>query len=127
MSDFSLSLQSITAVCYHGTLTANGRVTGDPVLEMRLLDTSLGQIALMPEPQKKRTWRVRAEIPPTAISDGVQTIIIHDTRSGETLASFALVAGTPLEDDLRADIALLRAELDLLNSAFRRHCNTGKH
>ena len=40
---------------------------------------------------------------------------------GEVLASFTLVAGVPLEEDLRAEISLLRAELDLLKKAFRRH------
>jgi hypothetical protein len=28
----------------------------------------------------------------------------------------------PLEEDIRAEVSLLRAELDLLKRAFRRHC-----
>ncbi|MFZ5749697.1 MAG: hypothetical protein ACOY5U_01375 [Pseudomonadota bacterium] len=42
--------------------------------------------------------------------------------SGGTLASFVVIGGAPVEADLRAEVELLRAELDLLKRAFRRHC-----
>ena len=38
------------------------------------------------------------------------------------LASFTVVMGQPLDEDIRAEMALLRAELDMLKRAFRRHC-----
>lgn len=41
---------------------------------------------------------------------------------GVTLARFTLVAGQALEEDIRAELNLLRAELDLLKRAFQRHC-----
>jgi hypothetical protein len=66
-------------------------------------------------------WNVRLPVPPALISDGVQTIVITDADSGETLATFTLVAGEPLAEDLRAEISLLRAELDMLKLAFRRY------
>ena len=37
------------------------------------------------------------------------------------LAQFTLVAGQPLDEDIRAELSLLRAELDLLKRAFQRH------
>ena len=40
----------------------------------------------------------------------------------EVLGSFTLIAGEALGDDLRAEVSLLRAELDMLKRAFRRHC-----
>jgi len=122
MSRFSLCRQSITGGIYHGTLTRTGRSKAEPVLEIRLLDVPLGTASIKPDSLKKGTWHVEAKIPARAINEGVQTIIIRDVQTGKTLDSFALVAGTPLQDDLRADIALLRAELDLLKSAFRHHC-----
>lgn len=67
-------------------------------------------------------WVVRVPVPPEAVGDGVHTVVVRDEGTGETLASFALVAGEALAPDLRAEIDLLRAELDLLKSAFRRHC-----
>ena len=33
-----------------------------------------------------------------------------------------IVTGVAMEDDVRAEIDLLRAELDMLKRAFRRHC-----
>lgn len=67
-------------------------------------------------------WRVSVSIPPAMISDGVQTFVVSDS-GGSTLSTFSIIAGEPLADDLRAEISLLRNELDLLQTAFRRHCS----
>ncbi len=67
-------------------------------------------------------WDVMVPIPTELIGDGVQTFVIADRTSGETLATFALMAGEALAGDIRAEIDLLRAELDMLKRAFRRHC-----
>lgn len=61
-------------------------------------------------------------IPAERIADGVQTFVIRDRRTDQGLASFAIVAGDALAEDIRAEIGLLRAELDMLKKAFRRHC-----
>lgn len=63
---------------------------------------------------------VRLDLPLAVLSEGVQTVVFR--VAGEVLATVTLVAGAPLDEDLRAEIALLRAELDLLKRAFRRHC-----
>ncbi|MEO0487729.1 MAG: hypothetical protein AAF092_17660 [Pseudomonadota bacterium] len=68
------------------------------------------------------TWRLRVPIPVEAISDGVQTFLVVERGKSTALTSFALCAGEPLAEDLRAEVALLRAELDMLKRAFRRHC-----
>jgi hypothetical protein len=65
---------------------------------------------------------LRVPLPPETLSDGVQTYVVSDTGTGEVLGSFALVAGEPLAQDVRAELELLRAELDMLKRAFRRHC-----
>jgi len=67
-------------------------------------------------------WRVTAPIPPALISDGVQTFVVSDATDA-TLGRFTIVCGEPLADDLRAEISLLRAELDILKRSFRRHCS----
>jgi hypothetical protein len=41
---------------------------------------------------------------------------------GMVLDQFTVIVGVPLEEDLRAEISLLRAELDLLKRSFQRHC-----
>ena len=48
--------------------------------------------------------------------------LISKQATGERLASFTVVTGEPLEDDIRGELDLLRAELDMLKKAFRRHC-----
>ena len=70
------------------------------------------------------SMRISVPVPATLISDGVQTFTVEDS-TGRVLASFAILAGDVLAHDLRAEIALLRAELDILKSAFRKHVTGG--
>lgn len=67
-------------------------------------------------------WVVSVPIPADRISDGVQSFVIRERGSETVLTSFAIVAGDALAEDLRAEMSLLRAELDMLKKAFRRHC-----
>ena len=67
-------------------------------------------------------WVVRVPVPANVLGDGVQTFIITEKGQSETLASFSIICGDPLSDDIRAELDLMRAELDLLKQAFRRHC-----
>ncbi|MFQ5437548.1 MAG: hypothetical protein ACE5DK_01830 [Paracoccaceae bacterium] len=126
MSDFELTRQHIRAGTYRATLSTKARIKGDPVLELRFLNEKTAPVSIERDPGAKKTWNVSAEIPASAISDGVQTFLIRDTRSGETLDRFAIAAGIPLQGDLSADVGLLRAELDLLKAAFRKHCTSRK-
>ena len=66
-------------------------------------------------------WLLRLPIPTERLDDGVQTFLLRARDGGQTLGHFSIVSGTPLEADLRAEIDLLRAELDLLKRVFRRH------
>ncbi|MCY1126699.1 hypothetical protein OU426_07535 [Frigidibacter sp. RF13] len=70
-------------------------------------------------------WRLIAPIPAAAIEEGVQVFQVIDRASGVRLGHFAISAGTPDGTDLVAEIALLRADLDLLARAFRQHCREG--
>ena len=60
-------------------------------------------------------------VPLTAVADGVHTLVVADME-GETLATINLAAGEAMAGDLRAEVDMLRAELDLLKRAFRHHC-----
>ena len=48
--------------------------------------------------------------------------MIRDRKEDVVLGSFSIVAGDALAEDIRAELTLLRAELDMLKKAFRRHC-----
>ncbi len=66
-------------------------------------------------------WTLRIPVPVWAVGDGVQTFLIEDMTTGEVLESFAIAAGEVLRDDFRAEIGLLRAELDVLKTVIRRN------
>ncbi|MCB2093222.1 MAG: hypothetical protein H6901_04965 [Rhodobacteraceae bacterium] len=88
-------------------------------LEKPLENVTVGESAV------DGSWPVSAPIPAKLLSDGVQTFVVRDRKSGARLSHFTIVTGTPLEDDIRAELDLLRAELDMLKKAFRRHCLDG--
>ena len=67
-------------------------------------------------------WYLSVPIPPSAISEGVQTLIVRNTETDAAIGHLTLMAGEVLGDDIRAEMDLLRAELDMLKRAFRRHC-----
>ncbi len=91
-----------------------------PAVEAWHLDRQLGGVKVQPMPDAPGQQVVRFEVPVLILSEGVQTVLFR--LGDEVLAHLTLIAGVPLEEDLRAEISLLRAELDVLKRAFRRHC-----
>jgi hypothetical protein len=79
-------------------------------------------VTVTPVSGKDTEWAVRIPIPAELLSDGVHTFLIRDAEADETLAHFTILAGVELDEDIRAEMDLLRAELDMLKRAFRRHC-----
>lgn len=98
----------------------SGARDDSPAVEVWHLDRHLDGVAVQPMPGATGKQVVRFPIPTLILSEGAQTVLFR--LGGEVLAQFTLIAGVPLEEDLRAEISLLRAELDLLKRAFRRHC-----
>ena len=74
------------------------------------------------EKKDENLWLLQVPIPADAIADGVQTFVISDAMDETKLGHFTLIAGEALGDDIRVEMELLRAELDMLKRAFRRHC-----
>lgn len=70
------------------------------------------------------SWVCSLPVPAAILNDGVQTIVIR-TVDGTTIGSLAILSGAPMADDIRAEIDLLRSELDLLKAAFRQQQNAG--
>lgn len=95
----------------------------EPALEVVHLDAVIEGLRVTPaEPGK---WRLSLPIPAATLSDGVQTYLLRTPGTAEVQGRFVIIAGAALDHDLQAEVALLRAELDLLKSAFRRHCTEG--
>jgi hypothetical protein len=91
-----------------------------PKIEVTLDNRGLEGIEVIPD--QEGGYVLRVPVPKEAISDGIQTFLVKDAVTGEKLESFAVMAGEAVEDDIRSEIDLLRAELDMLKRAFRRHC-----
>ncbi|SFR00860.1 hypothetical protein [Poseidonocella sedimentorum] len=70
-------------------------------------------------------WQVRAPLPPEVLHDGLNTFLLCASDAPDPIASLPVMAGAPLDPDIRAELDQLRSELDLLKSAFRRHCRDG--
>jgi hypothetical protein len=106
---------------WEGVLTMAEGGKSQPAILVTHLGRTIDGVEVI-EDREQGHWIVRVPIPPEMLSDGVQTFVITDPDSGETLESFAVLAGDALGDDIRAEMQLLREELDMLKRAFRRHC-----
>ncbi len=80
-------------------------------------------------PEGDGRWRITVAIPAERLSDGVQTfLLVEDEAQGVAppdpgalqLSHLTVVAGEPLDLDLRAEVDLLRGELDLMKKELRR-------
>ncbi len=119
MSDWVLTPTRLEAGVWEGALEGG---TGSPALEAR----HEGRFLPAPEIVEAGGTRiVRLRLPPEIIAEGVQTVLITDASTDGVLATITLVAGEALAHDIRAEVDLLRAELDLLKRAFRRHVAEG--
>ena len=121
MSAFELSKTRLFEGVWEGVLTAVDKNTEQPDLGVTHLDKPLGELRLK-ETGEPNQWSVRVPIPIELIGDGAQTFLIFDRDTGETLDSYTIIAGDAVSEDIRAEVALLRAELDMVKRAFRGYC-----
>lgn len=106
-----------------------GRITGPatlPTVEVSHRGNPLIGVEVAPETGDEgggkaggKGWIVSVPVPSNTLSDGVQTFLVAEP-GGPALGCFAIMAGAPPEPDLRSELALLRAELEVLKRAFRR-------
>ena len=111
----------LSAGVWHGQAVRSDGGDLPPKLEAWHREAPIGGLEVAPS-KVDGTWDVRLTLPPEIVSDGVQTVLIRDEETGETAETVTLLAGEALAEDLRAEVDLLRAELDMLKRAFRRHC-----
>jgi hypothetical protein len=122
MTDFILTKTRIQAGIYEGILKSTTDTAARPDISCVLLEQEVGDLTLNEDPTLAQTWHLKFFLPSSALTDGIQTFLIIDKLTSETLDSFTIITGEPLNDDLQAEVDLLRAELDMLKKAFRRHC-----
>lgn len=119
MANLVLTKTRIQAGVWEGVLT--GAATPPDIVVTHNTQEVEGA-RLADDPENEGQFRVFVPIPAELLSEGVQTFLISNKADGERLASFTIVTGQPLDEDFRAEMELLRAELDMLKRAFRRHC-----
>ena len=119
MSDVKLTKTRIRAGVWEGVLTGSA---GAPTLNVLHLEAAVPGVTVTAIPDRAGDWLVRVPIPADLLTEGVQTFLIHDKATGARLEHFTIITGVAMEDDMRAEVDLLRAELDMLKRAFRRHC-----
>jgi hypothetical protein len=103
---------------YEGLLAAPTDTGIEAVFEGRVIAVA----AVSPERDRPDSARVVLDLPAEVIGEGVQVIALRSTVSGAVLDRLTLMSGAPLDEDIRAELALLRDELEMLKTAFRRHC-----
>ncbi len=122
MNEAKLTKTRFHGGVWEGLLVDDPEAEVAPLVEVTHNEEPLEDVALTPDPARTGSWHLRFSIPATLLSEGVQTFLIRDLRDDRQLGSFSVLTGLPLEDDLRQEVDLLRAELDMLKRAFRRHC-----
>lgn len=121
MSDLTLTKTRLFEGVWEGALYRDGARGPVPNIEVTWLLEPVEGVAVH-DMADGTGWTLRIPVPAHAISDGVQTFLINDADAGTTLGQFCLLAGEELGYDIRAEVTLLREELDMLKRAFRRHC-----
>jgi hypothetical protein len=117
MTDWTLVRLRLAAGLWEGRLAGPAGAEPPP-----LAATCDGVEIAAPQtvPEGPGAWSVAFRLPPEVIADGTRTLAIGP-RGGEPLCRETLAFGDPLEADLRAELAALRTDLELLKRAFRRH------
>lgn len=121
MTAWTLTKTRLFEGVWEGALTNEGAEVAVPEVIVTHLQEPVPNVELR-ENKEEECWVLRVPIPVDRIADGVQTFVILDAGTEETLGSFALMSGDALSYDIRAEVTLLRDELDMLKRAFRRHC-----
>lgn len=99
----------------------NPKSTQLPAFDVTLHGEPVDATELTGTPQAN-DMRLHVTIPSSAVGAGVHSFLVTDCETSEVLERFVLIGGTLADQDLRAEVDLLQAELDLLKRAFRRHC-----
>lgn len=121
MPKTKLTKTRLTDGIWEGILTLSREFDAPPAMRAMYLGKPLDGLEVNREVEAGR-FLVRLPIPVRLLSDGMQTILLVNQDTGNTLNSISILAGDAMAEDMRAEMDLLRAELDMLKRAFRRHC-----
>ncbi|TNF21827.1 MAG: hypothetical protein EP318_06030 [Rhodobacteraceae bacterium] len=121
MSELTLTKTRFFEGVWEGFLEDRTPGAGDPAIRVLHGDRPVDGVALSRAGEDGK-WQVRFPVPTRLLSEGSHTFVFADAADGDVLDTFSIIVGEALGDDIRAEVNLLRAELDMLKRAFRRHC-----
>lgn len=121
MTAYSLSKSRFFEGVWEGVIAGDSDASPEPAVDVRVHDLPVSDVAVEPL-QDPASWLLKIPVPAHMIADGVHTFVISETTQGQALGDFSIIAGDAAGEDIRAEMALLRAELDMLKRSFRRHC-----
>jgi hypothetical protein len=121
MSDFQVTKTRILAGIWEGVVDYVGAAeTREPRLECLHDGARIPSLTYVPDPEAEGRWILRIAIPPHVLADGIQVFLVNDQETEETLARFSILTDEHYDEGLRREVALLRAELDIVKRAVRR-------
>jgi hypothetical protein len=118
---WTLQRTHVQAGQYQAVLTGAG---DPPVLEARHAGGLLEGLEIREISGASGEWQVNLSLPPVLMADEVQVVMICDATTGTVLDCVTITTGLDPSEDLLAEMAVMRAELDMLKKAFRRHMAT---
>ena len=121
MSNLTLTKFRLRNGRWEGRISGPENTDARPDIRVTYLDQPVEGVELQ-QGDGAGVWNLAIPVPTHAVADGVQTFVIIDGSDDTKLGDFTLIAGEAMADDLHAEVDLLRAELDMLKRAFRRHC-----
>lgn len=114
---WTLHRTEVSGGTYRGLLTCEDTEQTAPALSLDLGGQTLGQMIVT---QVDGGWQVEGALGLAPLTDGTQTVFVR-LADGTALDSLTVVTGLSAPEDLRAELSVLRAELEILKVAFRRH------
>lgn len=121
MSTLSIHQKALQAGVWTAIVATGSSAAPMPKIRISHHGREVSEVAVL-ETSVPGEWQIVFTMSAAYITEGIQTFVIEDADTGDTLESFTMIAGADLSDDIRAEVDLLRAELDMLKRAFRRHC-----
>ena len=119
MTRLTLTKSKMIEGVWHGIITGGGST--EPEIAVTHGTATVSGVGLSHDGPADH-WVVTIPVPATAIADGIQTLLITDKGTDTKLGDITVIADDRVTTDLRVEMELLRAELDMLKRAFRRHC-----
>ncbi|MCC7047543.1 MAG: hypothetical protein IT562_12600 [Alphaproteobacteria bacterium] len=118
MGDWNLMKLGFRGGVWQGRLSARSAGNAAPGIEVQVAGAAVPGVELQPD--GPGAWVLSVPVPAEALGDGIATFLLVEQPGGAAVAQFAIATGEPADDDLRAEVALLRAELDMIKRHFRR-------